>query len=82
MLNDRVLEKWSRIILVCGIIVVKRKITAKIGGDFSIMVDPTGIEPATYRLRIYRSPKLSYGPKLPLFARVSEQKAEFNNIEF
>ena len=40
MFTARVLTKWSEIIPVCGIIVVKRKITAKIGGDFSIHGGP------------------------------------------
>ena len=43
-----------KVIPVCGIIVVKEKITAEFGGDF--MVDPTGIEPATLRMRTVRSP--------------------------
>ncbi len=46
------------------------------------MVDPTGLEPATYRLRIYRSPRLSYGPIYPLFDHFSEQKAEYDNFKF
>jgi len=37
-------------------IVIKRKITTKIGGDFPFMVDPKGIEPSTSRMRTVRSP--------------------------
>ena len=52
----RVPIKWSEIRSVCGIIVVKRKITAKLAVIFLKMVDPTGIEPSTSRMRTERSP--------------------------
>ena len=41
---------------VCGIIVVKRKITAKMAVIFLEMVDLIGIEPTTLRMRTVRSP--------------------------
>ena len=52
----RVPIKWSEIRSVCGIIVVKRKITAKLAVIFLKMVDPNGIEPSTSRMRTERSP--------------------------
>lgn len=48
-------QKWSRFSAVCGIIVVKRKITAKMAVIFLKMVDPIGIEPTTLRMRTVRS---------------------------
>ena len=64
-------------ITVCGIIVVKRKITAKLGGDFPFMVDPRRIELPNLSDANRTLSQLSYGPILPLFARFSEQKADF-----
>ena len=55
-LTARVPVKWSEIGPVCGIIVVKRKITAKLAVIFLKMVDPNGIEPSTSRMRTERSP--------------------------
>ena len=55
-LAARVPVKWSKIIPVCGIIVVKRKITAKLAVIFLKMVDLNGIEPSTSRMRTERSP--------------------------
>ena len=55
-LAARVLIKWSEFVLVCGIIVVKRKITAKLAVIFLEMVDLNGIEPSTSRMRTERSP--------------------------
>ena len=52
----RVPVKWSEIGPVCGIIVVKRKITAKLAVIFLKMVDLIGIEPTTLRMRTVRSP--------------------------
>ena len=52
----RVPIKWSEIRSVCGIIVVERKITAKLAVIFLKMVDPNGIEPSTSRMRTERSP--------------------------
>ena len=48
--------KWSEMIAVCGIIVVKRKITANLAVIFLKMVDLIGIEPTTLRMRTVRSP--------------------------
>ena len=50
------LRKWSEISPVCGKIVVKRKITAKLAVIFLKMVDLIGIEPTTLRMRTVRSP--------------------------
>ena len=55
-LTARVPVKWSEICPVCGKIVVKRKITAKLAVIFLKMVDPNGIEPSTSRMRTERSP--------------------------
>ena len=55
-LTVRVPVKWSEIRPVCGKIVVKRKITAKLAVIFLKMVDPNGIEPSTSRMRTERSP--------------------------
>ena len=55
-LTARVPIKWSEICPVCGIIVVKRKITAKLAVIFLKMVDLIGIEPTTLRMRTVRSP--------------------------
>ena len=55
-LTARVPVKWSKIRPVCGKIVVKRKITAKLAVIFLKMVDPNGIEPSTSRMRTERSP--------------------------
>ena len=55
-LTVRVPVKWSEIRPVCGKIVVKRKITAKLAVIFLKMVDPNGIEPSTSALRTQRSP--------------------------
>ena len=55
-LTARVPVKWSEIRPVCGKIVVKRKITAKLAVIFLKMVDPNGIEPSTSRMRTERSP--------------------------
>lgn len=52
----RVPVKWSKFNPVCGIIVVKRKITAKLAVIFLKMVDLNGIEPSTSRMRTERSP--------------------------
>ena len=52
----RVPIKWSEIRSVCGIIVVKRKITADLAVIFLKMVDLIGIEPTTLRMRTVRSP--------------------------
>ena len=52
----RVPVKWSEICPVCGKIVVKRKITAKLAVIFLEMVDLIGIEPTTLRMRTVRSP--------------------------
>ena len=49
-------SKWSEIIPICGIIVVKRKITANLAVIFLEMVDLNGIEPSTSRMRTERSP--------------------------
>ena len=49
-------QKWSGFSAVCGIIVVKRKITANLAVIFLKMVDPIGIEPTTLRMRTVRSP--------------------------
>ena len=72
-----VLVKWSKNIPVCGIVVVKRKITANLAVIFLKMVDPKGIEPSNLTDANRALSQLSYGPILPLFARFSEQKAEF-----
>ena len=82
MLTARVLAKWSKIIPVCGIIVVKRKITAKLGGDFPFMVDPTGIEPATSRLRIWRSPSLATGPNYRFLHMFQNKKRSLIILSF
>lgn len=42
---------WSGMIPVCGIIVVKQKITAELAVIFLKMVDLIGIEPTTLRMR-------------------------------
>ena len=55
-LTARVPVKWSEIRPVCGIIVVKRKITADLAVIFLKMVDLIGIEPTTLRMRTVRSP--------------------------
>ena len=47
---------WSGMIPVCGIIVVKQKITAELAVIFLEMVDLIGIEPTTLRMRTVRSP--------------------------
>ena len=49
-------QKWSGFSAVCGIIVVKRKITADLAVIFLEMVDPKGFEPSTSRMRTERSP--------------------------
>ena len=49
-------QKWSGFSAVCGIIVVKRKITAKMAVIFLEMVDLKGFEPSTSRMRTERSP--------------------------
>ena len=49
-------QKRSEFSAVCGVIVVKRKITAKMAVIFLKMVDPIGIEPTTLRMRTVRSP--------------------------
>ena len=49
-------QKWSGFSAVCGIIVVKRKITAELAVIFLEMVDLIGIEPTTLRMRTVRSP--------------------------
>ena len=56
MLTARGPVKWSVLIPVCGIIVVKRKITANLAVIFLEMVDLNGIEPSTSRMRTERSP--------------------------
>ena len=56
MLTVRVLIKRSNFNPVCGIIVVKRKITAELAVIFLEMVDLIGIEPTTLRMRTVRSP--------------------------
>ena len=55
-LTARVPVKWPEIRPVCGIIVVKRKITADLAVIFLKMVDLIGIEPTTLRMRTVRSP--------------------------
>ena len=82
MLTACVSVKWSKIIPVCGIIVVKWKITANFGGDFSIMVDPTGIEPATSRLRIWRSPSWATGPYYRFLPVFQNKKRIFEVLSF
>ena len=47
--------KWSDFFPVCGKIVVKRKITAKLAVIFLKMVDLIGIEPTTLRMRTNKS---------------------------
>ncbi len=49
-------QKWAEFSAVCGIIVVKRKITANLAVIFLEMVDLIGIEPTTLRMRTVRSP--------------------------
>ena len=49
-------RKVVQILPVCGIIVVKRKITANLAVIFLEMVDLIGIEPTTLRMRTVRSP--------------------------
>ena len=49
-------QKRSEFSAVCGIIVVKRKITAELAVIFLKMVDLIGIEPTTLRMRTVRSP--------------------------
>ncbi len=44
-------QKWSEFSAVCGMIVVKRKITAKLAAIFLKMVEHRGFEPLTSRLR-------------------------------
>ena len=77
MLATSVHSKWSEIIPICGIIVVKRKITAKSAVIFLKMVDPRRIELPNLSDANRTLSQLSYGPILPLFARFSEQKADF-----
>lgn len=48
---------------VCGIIVVKRKITANLAVIFLEMVDLNGIEPSTSRMRTERSTEWYAGPE-------------------
>ena len=48
--------KWSDFFPVCGIIVVKRKITANLAVIFLELVDSKGIEPSTSAMRTQRSP--------------------------
>ncbi len=55
-LAARILAKWSGIIPVCGIIVVKRKITAELAVIFLKMVDLKRLELSTSRMRTERSP--------------------------
>ena len=49
-------QKRSEFSAVCGIIVVKRKITAELAVIFLEMVDLKGFEPSTSRMRTERSP--------------------------
>ena len=49
------IEKWSDFFPVCGKIVVKRKITAKLAVIFLELVDSKGIEPSTSAMRTQRS---------------------------
>ena len=55
-LTAPVLVKLSEFIPVCGIIVVKRKVTANLAVIFLEMVDLIGIEPTTLRMRTVRYP--------------------------
>lgn len=48
--------KWSKQKSVCGISVVKRKITAELAVIFLKLVDSKGIEPSTSAMRTQRSP--------------------------
>ena len=61
MLAARVLTKWSKINPVCGIIVVKRKITAKLAVIF-LRGGPEEIRtPDPHNANVMRS-QLRYGP--------------------
>ena len=52
---------------VCGIYVVKRKITAVFTAVISYLVDPKGIEPSNLTDANRALSQLSYGPKFELF---------------
>ena len=75
-------SKWSRIILVCGIIVVKRKITANLAVIFLKMVDLIGIEPTTLRMRTVRSPSWAIGPYYRFLPISQNKKRSFEVLSF
>ena len=76
-LAARVPTKWSKRVLRLWYYCGQMKNHRQIGGDFSIMVDPRRIELPNLSDANRTLSQLSYGPILPLFARFSEQKADF-----
>ena len=63
-LTARVFKKWSKIIPVCGIIVVKRKITAELAVIFHLGGPEEIRTPDPYNANVMRS-QLRYRPKFP-----------------
>ena len=62
---------------VCGISVVKRKITAVKTAVISYLVDPKGIEPSNLTDANRALSQLSYGPKLVVFTRKKLRNLDF-----
>ena len=62
---------------VCGIYVVKRKITAVFTAVIFYLVDPKGIEPSNLTDANRALSQLSYGPKLAVFTRKKLRNLDF-----
>ena len=67
---------------VCGIYVVKRKITAVFTAVISYLVDPKGIEPSNLTDANRALSQLSYGPKLAVFTRKKLRNLDFQIFNF
>ncbi len=76
------LQKRSEFSAVCGIIVVKRKITAELAVIFLKMVDLIGIEPTTLRMRTVRSPSWAIGPYCRFLQAFCNKKRIFKFFDF
>ena len=67
---------------VCGIYVVKRKITAVFTAVILYLVDPKGIEPSNLTDANRALSQLSYGPKSALFLRKKLRILDFSIFSF
>ena len=78
--NSPLSKKFSK--AVCGISVVKRKITPVFTEVISYLVDLKGIEPSNLTDANRALSQLSYRPKLALFIRKKLRILDFSNIQF